>query len=267
MITAILGGGQLARMLALAGAPLGLRTRVLDPSPDAVAGHVAELVTASYDDRAALQRLADGAEVCTFEFENVPVAATEWLTSHANVRPHPRALAVGQDRLEEKTLFQRLGIGVADCRPASTRAELHAAVKAVGAPCIVKTRRLGYDGRGQVRLQPGAELTAAVDAAWEELPPRPPSKLRESGRLVKLVSRVEGRLSGLDATAAEAIRALPSLVSFEPKYEKRGEPVRRTVDLPSAAGFATLVHAEPEVVRQDYEAIRRLQQGLILVRS
>ena len=169
MITAILGGGQLARMLALAGAPLGLRIRALDPSPDAVAGHVAELVTASYDDRAALQRLADGAEVCTFEFENVPVAATEWLTSHANVRPHPRALAVGQDRLEEKTLFQRLGIGVADFRPASTREELHAAVEAVGAPCIVKTRRLGYDGRGQVRLQPGAALTAAVDAAWEEL--------------------------------------------------------------------------------------------------
>lgn len=169
MITAVLGGGQLARMLALAGAPLGLRTRALDPSPDAVAGHLAELVTASYDDQAALQRLADGAEVCTFEFENVPVTATEWLTSHANVCPHPRALAIGQDRLEEKTLFQRLGIGVADFRAAATRDELHAAVDAVGAPCIVKTRRLGYDGRGQVRLQPGDQLTAAVDAAWDEL--------------------------------------------------------------------------------------------------
>ena len=169
MITAVLGGGQLARMLALAGAPLGLRTRCLDPSPQAVAGHVAELITAPFDDEAALARLADGAEVCTFEFENVPVAATEWLTSHANVRPHPRALAVGQDRLEEKTLFQRLGIGVAEFRPASTRDELHAAVQAVGAPCIVKTRRLGYDGRGQVRLQPGDGLAAATDAAWEEL--------------------------------------------------------------------------------------------------
>jgi len=169
MITAVLGGGQLARMLALAGAPLGLRTRVLDPSPDAVAGHVAELITAPYGDEAALKRLAEGADVCTFEFENVPVAATEWLTEHANVRPHPRALAVGQDRLEEKTLFQRLGIGVADFRPASTREELHQAVQAVGAPCIVKTRRLGYDGRGQVRLQPGDGLTAAIDAAWNEL--------------------------------------------------------------------------------------------------
>jgi 5-(carboxyamino)imidazole ribonucleotide synthase len=169
MITAVLGGGQLARMLALAGAPLGLRTRVLDPSAGSVAGHVAELITAPYDDEAALKRLADGADVCTFEFENVPVAATEWLTEHANVRPHPRALAVGQDRLEEKTLFQRLGIGIADFRPASTREELHAAVQAVGAPCIVKTRRLGYDGRGQVRLQPGDGLAAAIDAAWDEL--------------------------------------------------------------------------------------------------
>ena len=169
MITAVLGGGQLARMLALAGAPLGLRTRCLAPSAESVAGHVAELIAAPYDDEDALRKLADGADVCTFEFENVPVAATEWLTAHANVRPHPRALAVGQDRLEEKTLFQRLGIGVADFRAADTLEELRGAVTAVGAPCIVKTRRLGYDGRGQVRLQPGDGLAAAVDAAWAEL--------------------------------------------------------------------------------------------------
>ena len=169
MITAVLGGGQLARMLALAGAPLGLRTRVLDPSADAVAGHVAELITAPYEDDAALRRLAEGAEVCTFEFENVPVAATEWLTAHANVRPHPRALAVGQDRLEEKTLFRRLGIGVADFHAAASLEELRAAVASVGAPCIVKTRRLGYDGRGQVRLMPGDDLAADVDAAWAAL--------------------------------------------------------------------------------------------------
>jgi len=169
MITAVLGGGQLARMLALAGAPLGLRTRVLDPSADAVAGHVAELITAPYEDDAALRRLAEGAEVCTFEFENVPVAATEWLTAHANVRPHPRALAVGQDRLEEKTLFRRLGIGVANFRAAASLEELRAAVASVGAPCIVKTRRLGYDGRGQVRLMPGDDLAADVDAAWAAL--------------------------------------------------------------------------------------------------
>jgi len=168
MITAVLGGGQLARMLALAGAPLGLRTRCLDPNPDSVAGHVCELLVGAYDDEALLRRLADGAAVCTFEFENVPVSATEWLTAHTTVRPHPRALAVGQDRLAEKQMFQRLGIGVAHTVPAGSRDELRRAVAEVGAPCIVKTRRLGYDGRGQRRLQ-DANDTAAIDRAFDEL--------------------------------------------------------------------------------------------------
>jgi 5-(carboxyamino)imidazole ribonucleotide synthase len=169
MITAVLGGGQLARMLALAGAPLGLRTRCLDPSADAVAGHVSELVVADYDDPEALGQLAKGAHVCTFEFENVPVAATEWLTKHAAVHPHPRALGIGQDRIQEKQLFQRLGIGVAKFAAAATREELHRAVAEVGVPCIVKTRRLGYDGRGQVRLQAAAGLAAAIDTAYTTL--------------------------------------------------------------------------------------------------
>lgn len=169
MITAVLGGGQLARMLALAGAPLGLRTRCLDPSADAVAGHVSELIVAEFDDVAALGRLAQGAEVCTFEFENVPVAATEWLTEHATVHPHPRALGIGQDRVQEKQLFQRLGIGVAKFEAASTLEGLRQAVETVGAPCIIKTRRLGYDGRGQVRLQPGDDLAQAIDAAYASL--------------------------------------------------------------------------------------------------
>ena len=171
MVLAILGGGQLARMLALAAAPLGVRCRCLDPDPAAPAGHIAELVTGAYDDPAALQRLCAGAKVVTFEFENVPVATTEWLQQHAavQVRPHPRALATGQDRLLEKQLFARLGMAVPEYRIAGTLPELQAAVAAVGAPCIVKTRRLGYDGRGQVRLRPGAELAAAIAKAHAEL--------------------------------------------------------------------------------------------------
>lgn len=169
MITAVLGGGQLARMLALAGAPLGLRTRCLDPSPDSVAGHVSELIVADYDDPKALAKLAEGAEVCTFEFENVPVGATEWLTEHAVVHPHPRALGIGQDRVQEKQLFQRLGIGVAPNEAADTVEELRAAVAKVSSPCIVKTRRLGYDGRGQIRLQPGDDLAQQIDAAHAKL--------------------------------------------------------------------------------------------------
>ena len=210
MITAVLGGGQLARMLALAGAPLGLRTRVLDPSPDAVAGHVAERITAPYDDEGALRRLADGAAACTFEFENVPVAATEWLTAHANVRPHPRALAVGQDRLEEKTLFQRLGVGVADFRPADTREQLHAAVAEVGAPCIVKTRRLGYDGRGQVRLQPGDGLAAAIDTAWAEL-----TEGYDQGLIVEAMVPFDRELSVIAVRSARGEVACYPLVENE----------------------------------------------------
>ena len=169
MVVGILGGGQLARMLALAGVPLGLRFRCLDPAPDAVAGHVSELVVGAYDDPHALQHLVRGVRVVTFEFENVPVAATRWLTDHVDVAPTPRALEVGQDRVQEKTLFASLGMKVPAWRAAASREELHAAVAAVGAPCIVKTRRLGYDGKGQVRLPPGPGLAAAIDAAWHEL--------------------------------------------------------------------------------------------------
>ncbi|MBX3462006.1 MAG: 5-(carboxyamino)imidazole ribonucleotide synthase [Planctomycetes bacterium] len=166
----ILGGGQLARMLALAGLPLGLRCRSLDPAPDAVAGHAGELVVGAYDDPEALRRLVQGVRLVTFEFENVPLAATDWLAEHVVVAPTPQALAIGQDRLREKQLFEALGMAVAPHRAADSRERLHAAVAAVGTPCIVKTRRLGYDGRGQVRL--GAAATPAdVDAAWNALDP------------------------------------------------------------------------------------------------
>ncbi len=178
MIVGVLGGGQLARMLALAGTPLGLRFRCLDPSPDAVAGHVAELVVADYRDEAALARFVAGVQVVTFEFENVPARAAQWLAEHATVAPVPRALEIGQDRVFEKRLFASVGMATAQHRAADTRADLHSAVAAVGAPCIVKTHRLGYDGKGQVRLVPVPSLSAAIDAAFDSLRPA------ESGGLV-----------------------------------------------------------------------------------
>ena len=169
MRVGILGGGQLARMLVLAGTPLGLRFRCLDPSPDAVAGHVSELVVGAFDDPAALQRLAADVDVVTFEFENVPVPTTEWLQRHTTVRPHPRALAIGQDRLLEKQLFGRMGMGTAPHQPAHTLAELRAAVTAIGTPCIIKTRRLGYDGHGQVRLRDTHDLDAVLTRTHADL--------------------------------------------------------------------------------------------------
>ena len=208
MTIAILGGGQLARMLVLAGTPLGQRFRCLDPAPDAVAGHVCEHLCAPFDDPDALAKLARGAEVVTFEFENVPAATTERLLQHGPVRPHPRALATGQDRLFEKQLFQHLGMGVPEYRTAHTLAELQAAVAAVGAPCIVKTRRLGYDGRGQARLKPGPELAAAIAAAHREL-----TRGNDGGLIVERFVPFQRELSVL------AVRSLRGEIAVYPLVE------------------------------------------------
>src|SRR5512144_1054545 len=110
MRVGIIGGGQLARMLALAGYPLGIRFLVLDPAPDACAGQVAELIQGDYDDREKLAQLADRVDLVTFDFENVPAAAAHFLEETVLVYPPPPALETAQDRLAEKTLFQQLGV-------------------------------------------------------------------------------------------------------------------------------------------------------------
>jgi 5-(carboxyamino)imidazole ribonucleotide synthase len=161
----ILGGGQLARMLALSGAPLGLRFRVLDTVADACAGQFAPLIVGDYRDEATLAEFARQVDVATFDFENVPAESAQWLSERIPVFPNPRALAVAQDRLAEKTLFRELGIPVPAFADVPDRAALDAAVAAIGTPCILKTRRLGYDGKGQFRIKSPADL----DAAWAAL--------------------------------------------------------------------------------------------------
>ncbi|MDR2871339.1 MAG: 5-(carboxyamino)imidazole ribonucleotide synthase [Xanthomonadaceae bacterium] len=161
----ILGGGQLARMLVLAGAPLGLRFSVMDTVADACAGQLAPLLVGDYRDERVLQEFANGVDMTTFDFENVPADSAEWLAAKIAVYPNPRALAVAQDRLTEKTLFRELGIPVPDFAEVSTREELEAAIIAVGVPCILKTRRLGYDGKGQFRIRSAED----VDLAWKAL--------------------------------------------------------------------------------------------------
>jgi 5-(carboxyamino)imidazole ribonucleotide synthase len=148
-----IGGGQLGRMLAESGAPLGVGLRFLDPSPDACAGQVGELLVGAYDDPDLLDRLADGAEVVTYEFENVPVAAAR----RVGAVPDPRALELGQDRLVEKELFRRLGIPTAR----------FGSVEDVGLPALVKSRRLGYDGKGQHVVEEAAPI--APDELAEEI--------------------------------------------------------------------------------------------------
>ena len=161
----ILGGGQLARMLALSGAPLGLRFLVMDTAGDACAGQFSPMVVGDYRDEAALGEFASKIDVATFDFENVPAESAQWLSERVPVFPSPRALGVAQDRLAEKTLFRELGIPVPSFFAISTRAELDAAIASIGTPCILKTRRLGYDGKGQFRIRSEAD----ADAAWAAL--------------------------------------------------------------------------------------------------
>jgi 5-(carboxyamino)imidazole ribonucleotide synthase len=161
----ILGGGQLARMLVLAGAPLGVRFVVVDGVADACAGQVAPLIRADWRDFEALEKFAGQIDVATFDFENVPAETAQWLTERTRVSPNPRALGIAQDRLAEKTLFRECGLDTPAFAAVDTRADLDAALREVGAPAILKTRRLGYDGKGQFRLRSVAD----ADAAWEAL--------------------------------------------------------------------------------------------------
>jgi 5-(carboxyamino)imidazole ribonucleotide synthase len=165
MNVGIVGGGQLARMLALAGYPLGLRFQVLDPAPDACAGQVAPLIQGDYDDEACLNRLADWADIITFDFENVPAAVARALGPRVVFYPPAGALAVAQDRLHEKTLFWELGIPTPTFATVDSLEELHGAVVQVELPAVLKTRRLGYDGKGQRVLRKSEES----EAAWREL--------------------------------------------------------------------------------------------------
>jgi 5-(carboxyamino)imidazole ribonucleotide synthase len=165
----VLGGGQLGRMLALAGYPLGLHFRFLDPAPEAPAEQVAERVRGAYDDVEALRAFARGLSVATYEFENVPVAALEELARSVPVAPHARALAVGQDRLREKECFQSVGLDVPPFAGVDSREDLDRALARIGFPAVLKTRRLGYDGKGQAVLRSPAD----VATAWQQLGGQP----------------------------------------------------------------------------------------------
>jgi 5-(carboxyamino)imidazole ribonucleotide synthase len=159
----ILGGGQLGYMLALAGYPLGLRFRFLDPSPEAPVGRIAQRVTADFDDQTALEKFASGLELVTYEFENVPVAATRFLSERVPVFPPPAALEVAQDRLKEKALFRKLGIATTEFASVHNLKSLDAAVTAIGFPAVLKTSRFGYDGKGQWILRTAADVDKLKD--------------------------------------------------------------------------------------------------------
>lgn len=168
MKVGILGGGQLGLMLARAAQDLSIDTIVLDPKADAVAGQVTRHLVADWDDADASEALAQ-CDVVTYEFENVPTEIVERLAAHVPVHPSPASLAISGDRLREKTLFNDLGIETAPFAPVDARADLDRAVAEIGLPAVLKTRRFGYDGKGQVVLRDASE----IEAAWQQLGGQP----------------------------------------------------------------------------------------------
>jgi 5-(carboxyamino)imidazole ribonucleotide synthase len=163
----IIGGGQLGRMLSIAAANLGYRCAIYAPEPSGPAADVSSRwVQGGYDDHDALQAFAQSVDVITYEFENIPVAPLEAL--RVPLAPHPRALATAQDRATEKAFVQAIGGRPAPWAVVSSREDLDAAVKLIGAPAILKTRRFGYDGKGQARLKAAADADEAwASLAWE----------------------------------------------------------------------------------------------------
>ena len=160
----IIGAGQLGQMLGFAGRGLGMQCQFIDPSPRPPAAVCGPVLQAEFDDREALTALAKTCDVLTYEFENVPVAALQYIAAKVPVYPPPAALRHAQDRLLEKQLFERLHIPLPAYRRVDSLADLAAAVTALGLPVVLKTRRFGYDGKGQCVIRAATEL----QAAWRE---------------------------------------------------------------------------------------------------
>ena len=237
-VIGILGGGQLGRMLALAAARLGFRAHIFAPESDCPAAQVAASHTiAAYDDAEALRRFASLADIVTFEFENVPATTVEILVAAgADVAPNGRALAIAQDRLVEKQFVQSVGARTAPFAAVDDLASLRAAVAAIGRPSILKTRRLGYDGKGQTVLSDaakplGEEWDAANEKAWRELGARP--------------SILEGFVPFVMEISVIAARGRNGAVALfdPPRNEHQGGILRRS-SVPSGAPARALKESE-----------------------
>ncbi|MGH7171812.1 MAG: 5-(carboxyamino)imidazole ribonucleotide synthase [Gemmataceae bacterium] len=204
----VLGSGQLGRMLALAGYPLGLRFRFLDTAHEAPIKDLAEFVRADFRDVEALARFAAGLEVATYEFENVPVEAAEKLSQHIPVFPPPAALRASQDRLDEKTFFHQLNIPTAPFVAVRVRADLDRALAELDCPAILKTRRMGYDGKGQCLIRE----RAAAEQAWQTLTKSPRADKNDVGLLLEGFVPFERELSQLAVRGRDGTMVFYSLV-------------------------------------------------------
>jgi len=234
----ILGGGQLGYMLALAGYPLDLHFRFLDPSPQAPVGRIATRVTAEYTDFDALEKFAHGLALVTYEFENVPVEAARFLQKIVPVYPPPQALEVAQDRLSEKSLFQKLAIPTTEFAAVHSAKGLQDAVRKLGLPAILKTCRLGYDGKGQWVLR----TTEDVEAVRKEFPSTP--------LILEKFVKFSRELSIL------AVRGRSGETAFYPLVENHHRDGILRLSLAPAPNLAAKLQAEAEA------AARRVLEAL-----
>ena len=216
-VIGILGGGQLGRMLAMAAARLGYRCHIYEPLPQPPAGDVAfAITTAGYDDAAALRAFAGSVDVITYEFENIPTQALDILEALRPIRPNRRALATSQDRIIEKDFLTGLGIACAPYASVMTRADLDAALARIGMPAILKTTRLGYDGKGQARLNGLADADAAF-AAMQGAP-----------------AVLEGFVGFTHEVSVIAARGLDgSVAAYDPGENVHKDGILRTTTLPA----------------------------------
>ena len=222
-VIGILGGGQLGRMLSVAASRIGLRCHIFEPGAQPPAGHVADAVTtASYEDEAALRVFGEAVDVITYEFENVPTSALDLLESMAPIRPGREALRVSQDRIIEKDFLSNLGLRVAPYAQVDDRESLATALESVGAPSILKTRRFGYDGKGQARLTSTADADAAI-AAMADAP-----------------AVLEGFVSFEREISVIAARGVAGQTAcFTPGENEHAEGILRTTTVPAAIDDAT----------------------------
>jgi 5-(carboxyamino)imidazole ribonucleotide synthase len=230
----VLGGGQLGRMLALAAARLGFDVVILTPEQNACASRVAaRTIVADYADPEALDALAQFADVITFEFENVPAAAVEGLIAlGAETAPGPLALAVAQDRVEEKTFLNASGAPTVDFAPIETAADIGPALDRLGAPALLKTRREGYDGKGQTWVESHADAEAAFDRIG-----RAPAILEARADFVRELSVIAAR--GRDG----------DVVAYPPGENHHENGVLRRTSAPAAASPALLGQAQTIAAR------------------
>lgn len=218
----ILGGGQLGRMLAVAAAQLGYRTHILAPDEESVAAQTASsYIRADYQSRIVLDELAAQSDVVTYEFENVALGPVEHLASKVPVRPGAQSLSIAQDRAREKAFVAALGGRTAPWAPVTTAEELQAAIDTIGAPAILKTLRLGYDGKGQVRIHDPADAAAA----WAEIGERP--------------AILEGFVRFSHEFSIITVRALDgTLASYPPPWNEHKDGILDRSTLPAPAEIA-----------------------------